>query len=442
MGDQKKDFKDRAARRELYIGENIRAYFTGKSGEAIAGEVVSLSEGGLGFVCDPRFDADLEINDNYQIKIYYDARSSFTTYVNIRNKSRFTSQGVPYLRVGVAVFVEDEQNRGTESKLENLIVLNKNGTGFLEIDNPMFFDDKRYFRIRGIHPQGMILEPMDNRHFLLPNQTVVGRFSLPGLKPFDQPLVIKRSLPKQGRWLENLLVADFAEVSEKLLMRLAKYILILESDITVKKLQENGFPIPFLDFILNVEYAQKKVSEEEKSQLKPSVIAPHSSSRTAALNSARTVSFYRKKTLIATMKLNFCRSVQENSALAQHGAYNHQLHRRPVVELLEFYHHPDYPLPSILVPVLQHCILTSIQAKFSFLVVECTPQTEALFNRLGFTSLPRTDEASDERKFVALGIQQGLYNMTNGIHRDTWERVYKRLYSFLARKYPHAKQVI
>lgn len=440
MTQAKKDQKDRAARRELYIGENIRAYFTGKSGEAIAGEVVSLSEGGLGFVCDPRFESELEINDNYQIKIYYDARSSFTTWVSIRNKSRFVSQGVQYLRVGVVVYVEESEDK---SNLDDLIVLNKNSPGFLEIDNPMFFDDKRNFRIRGITHRSVVLEPMDNRHFLLPNQLVTARFTLPGLKPFDQDLIIKRSLPKQGRWLENLLVVDFAQSSEKLLMRLAKYILILESEITVKKLQECGFPIPFLDFILNVEYAQTPVSEEELATLRPSVIAPHSSSRTAALKSARTVSFYRKKTLVATMKLNFCRNVQESSALAQHGAYNHQLHRRPVVELLEFYHHPDYPLASILVPVLQHCILTSIQAKFAFLVVECTPQTELLFNRLAFTSLPKTiEDGKDDRKFVALGIQNGLYNMTNGIHRGTWERVYKRLYSFLAKKFPHAKQVI
>ncbi|RZA23682.1 MAG: hypothetical protein EOP10_12075 [Proteobacteria bacterium] len=439
MAQNQKDFRDRAARRELYIGENIRAYFTGKSGEPIAGEVVSLSEGGLGFLCDPRFASELEVNDHYQMKIYYDARSHFTTSVSIRNKSQFTSQGVTYLRVGVAVFVDEVET--TETKLENLVVLSKNGAGFIEIDNPMFFDDKRYFRIRGVHPRGMVLEPMDNRHFLLPNQNVVARFTLPGLKPFDQELIIKRSLPKQGRWLENLLIVDFFEPSDKLLMRIAKYILILEPDITVKKLQENGFPIPFLDFILHVEFAQKGIPDEDRAALRPSVIAPHSSSRTAALKQARTVTFWRKNVLIASLKLNFCRNVHENSALNHLGAYNHQLNRRAVVELLEFYHHPDYPLPSIIVPVLQHCILTSIQAKFAFLAVECTPQTEPLFNRLGFTSLPRTVADDDDRKFVALGISNGLYNMTNGIHRDTWERVYKRLYSFLSRKFPHTKNV-
>jgi len=31
--------------------------------------------------------------------------------------------------------------------------------------------------------------------------------------------------------------------------------------------------------------------------------------------------------------------------------------------------------------------------------------------------------------------------MNNGVHRDTWERVYKRLYSYLARKYPQTKQI-
>lgn len=439
---QMKDHPNRTARRELYIGENIRAFFNGKSGEVIAGEVVSVSEGGLGFVCDPKFEDDLEIDDTYQIRIHYDARNSFTTHVNIRNKSHFTSQGTHYLRVGVVVYVDDENGPGTESKLDDLIVLSKNGTGFLEIDNPMFFDDKRYFRIRGIQAQGMVLQPMDNRHFLLPNQTVTARFTLPGVRAFDHELIIRRSLPKQGRWLEHLLVVDFSEPTEKLLMRLAKYILILEDDVTVRKLQDSGFPIPFLDFVLNVEYANRKISEEERLVLKPSVIAPHSSSRAAALDKARTVSFYRKNVLIATMKLNFCRNVHENSALNHLGAYNHQLHRRTVVELLEFYHHPDYPLASILVPVLQHCILTSIQAKFSFLVVECTPQTERLFNRLGFTSLPRTIDDGDDRKFVALGIQNGLYNMTNGIHRDTWERVYKRLYSFLARKQSHVKKAV
>jgi hypothetical protein len=439
MSQDKSQYRDRAARRELYIGENIRAYFNGKSGEPIAGEVVSLSEGGLGFVCDPRFSSELEINDVYMVKIYYDARSSFTTSVSIRNKGQFTSQGVTYLRVGVAVFVDEQQS--TETRLDKLIVLSKNGAGFIEIDNPMFFDDKRYFRIRGIHPGGMVLEPMDNRHFLLPNQNVEARFTLPGLKPFDHPIIIKRSLPKQGRWLENLLVVDFAEPSDKLLMRLAKYILILEPDITVRRLQDSGFPIPFLDCILHVEFAEKMIANEAKAILRPSVIAPFSSSRTAALQQARTVTFWRKNVLIASLKLNFCRNVHENSALNHLGAYNHQLHRRPVVELLEFCHHPDYPLPSILVPVLQHCILTSIQAKFAFLVVECTPQTEMLFNRLGFTSLPRTTSDDDDRCFVALGIQKGLYNMTNGIHRDTWERVYKRLYTFLSRKFPHTKTV-
>lgn len=444
MSNQKQGFNQRAARRELYLGENIRAFFTTAAGESVGGEIISLSESGMAFVCDPKFDSEIKIDNVYQLKVYYDARNSFVTPVDVRNKSPFQSQGVEYIRIGVAAHASDDLNEGGvfETKLDGLIPLSKSGLGFVEIENPIFFDEKKYFKMRGVHPKGVVLEPLDNRHFLLPMQPIPVKFSLPGVKVFQEEMIVTKALPKQGKWANDLLLVDFVNANDKLLMKFAIYILIQEQEISVRKLQKSGFPIPFLDFILNVENSQNGAGAAAvPASLQKSVIAPYNV-RLADLSSARNLSFYRQGTLIASMKLNFVKDIQKNSALAPLGAYNHQFHRRTVVELLEFSHHPEYPLPSILVPILQHCILSAIQAKFAFLVIECTAQTEGLFQRLGFISLPKKNQADDdEQRFVALGIQNGLYNMNNGIHRDTWERVYKRLYSYLAKKYPQTKQI-
>ncbi len=437
-------FSQRAARRELYLGENIRAFFTIKSGDVVGGEIISLSESGLAFVCDTKFDNDINVGSDFQLKVYYDARNSFITPVTVRNKSLFQSQGIDYLRIGVAAHADAEMDEADtiESKIPNLIALSKGAIGFVEIENPVFFDEKKYFKVRAVHPRGLVLEPLDNRHFLLPCQPISGKFSLPGVKSFQEDLVVRRALPKKGKWANDLLLLDFVNVTERLLMKFAVYILIQEQDVSVKTLQRNGFPIPFLDFILNVEYAQLEVESQTARPLQKSFIAHHDSSQMTELPNARRMSFYRKNTLIATMKLNFVRDIHQFSALYPLGAYNHQFHRRTVVELIDFSHHPEYPLPSILVPILQHCILSAIQAKFGFLVLECTAQTQPLFQRLGFIALPRTGAIEDEeQRFVALGIQNGLYNMNNGVHRDTWERVYKRLYTYLARKYPQTKQI-
>src|SRR5687768_7469141 len=103
---KKEPLIQRAARRELYLGENIRAFFTNLRGEVIGGEIISLSESGLAFVCDVKHNEDVRIGNAYHLKIYYDARNSFITPVNVRNKSAFQSQGVEYLRIGVAAHAD------------------------------------------------------------------------------------------------------------------------------------------------------------------------------------------------------------------------------------------------------------------------------------------------------------------------------------------------
>ncbi len=434
--------KKRAQRRELYLGENVRAFLILGGSRIVGGEVISLSESGLAFVCEPQFDAELPIGRMLQLKLYYDARRFFITKVEIRNKSVFTSQGSQYLRVGVSA-VPDEQAAGQnlQQKVESSIYLGTDTCGFVEIENPMFFDEHEYFNIRAIHPEFILVSPLENRHFLLPGQPVEARFNIPGSPSFAQDLIVDRSVPDRDWWASDVLMLNFAEKSEKTLAKLAKMAMIQKPLLHVQQLLDAGFPIPYLDFLLRVQFAAREREDPQVEMLQSSFFAPRQYLADHELKSARVLSFYRQNTLIATMKLNFVPDVRQGSALYGTGIYNHQFYRKTVVEVLDFRHHPAYPLPSILVPIIQQCLRASIQADFGFLVFECTQQTENIFHRMGFTTLKTRGPGASDRCFMSLGIKQGLSGLTSGVHHDTWERVYKRLHTYLNRKHPLAKNI-
>jgi len=430
--------KKRAQRRELYLGENIRAFLILEGTRIVGGEVISLSESGLAFVCEPRVDADLPIGRVVQLKLYYDARRFFISPVEIRNKSLFNSQGSQYLRVGVsAVPVENQP----QQRLDAAINLGTDTSGFIEIENPIFFAEHDYFSIRAVHPDFVLVAPLENRHFLLPGQPIQARFNIPGSQSFVEELVVDRSVPNREWWAEDVLMLNFAQRSEKTLAKIAKMSMIQKPHLHVQDIVDAGFPIPYLDFLLRVQFSSRDITELQLSNLKTSFIAPKQYVPDHELKSARILSFYRQNTLIATMKLNFVPDVRQGSAFYGAGVYNHQFYRKSVVEILDFRHHPDYPLASILVPIIQQCLRASIQAEFSFLVFECTQQTESIFHRMGFTTLPTRSQGASDRCFVSLGIKHGLSDLTRGVHHDTWERVYKRLHAYLNRKHPLAKNI-
>jgi hypothetical protein len=435
--------KKRAQRRELYLGENVRAFLILGGSRTVGGEVISLSESGLAFVCEPQVDPELPIGRVVQLKLYYDARRFFVTPVEIRNKSMFSSQGSQYLRVGVSA-VAGESVSDTQDlvkKVDASINLGTETCGFLEIENPMFFDEHDYFSIRAVHPDFILVAPLENRHFLLPGQPVEARFNIPGSASFVEELIVDRSVPDRDWWASDVLMLNFAQKSEKTLAKLAKMAMIQKPQLHVQQITEAGFPIPYLDFLLRVQFATLDKNDSQLPLLKSSFFAPRSYLAEQDLKSARVLSFYRQNTLIATMKLNFVPDVRQNSAFHGSGVYNHQFYRKSVVEILDFKHHPEYPLPSILVPIIQQCLRASIQADFSFLVFECTQQTENIFHRMGFTTLKTPSPTPLDRCFVSLGIKQGLSGLTSGVHHDTWERVYKRLHAYLNRKHPLARNI-
>lgn len=181
-GRGKQILKKRAQRRELYLDENIRAFLMVDGSKSIGGEVISLSETGLAFICEPRAEADLIIGRVLELKLYFDARRFFTTTVQIRNKSLFQSQGSQYLRVGVSAHVSEasEEEQDIRQKMATAIQLGPDICGFVEIENPIFFDEVEYFRIAAVQSDCILISPLDNRHFLLPGQPVVASFSIPG----------------------------------------------------------------------------------------------------------------------------------------------------------------------------------------------------------------------------------------------------------------------
>jgi hypothetical protein len=431
--------KKRAQRRELYLGENVRAFLMLEGSRLVGGEVISLSETGLAFVCEPQMDTELSIGRVVQLKLYYDARRYFLTSVEIRNKSLFSSQGSQYLRVGVSA-VPNGQNVAQE-KLEAAISLGNESCGFLEIENPMFFDEHEYFSLRAVHPEFVLVAPLENRHFLLPGQPVQVRFNVPGSTSFLEEMIVDGSVPDRDWWAPDVLMLNFAQSSEKTLAKLAKMSMIQKPQLHVQEIINAGFPIPYLDFLLRVQFSARGKDDSQVALLKSSFFAPHQYRADHELKSARVLSFYRQNTLIATMKLNFVPDVRQNSAFYGSGVYNHQFYRKSVVEILDFRHHPAYPLPSILVPIIQQCLRASIQADFGFLVFECTQQTENIFHRMGFTTLKTTSPGPADRCFVCLGLKQGLSGLNRGMHHDTWERVYKRLHAYLNRKHPLAKNI-
>ncbi|WP_141731467.1 PilZ domain-containing protein [Oligoflexus tunisiensis] len=435
--------KKRAQRRELYLGENIRAFLILEGSRIVGGEVISLSETGLAFVCEPQVDSELPIGRVVQLKLYYDARRFFTSTVEIRNKSVFNSQGSQYLRVGVAAVPQEstDTKEQLEQKLSRAINLGAETCGFVEIENPMFFAEHDYFSIRAVHPDFVLVAPLENRHFLLPGQPVQARFQIPGSQSFVADLIVDRSVPDQDWWATDVLMLNFSQHSEKILARLAKMAMIQRPQLHVQQILDAGFPVPYLDFLLRVQFSPRDGADLQTNRLKRSFLAPYQYRADHELKSARVLSFYRQNTLIATMKLNFVPDVRYNSAFYEAGVYNHQFYRKPVVEILDFRHHPDYPLPSILVPIMQQCLRASIQADFSFLVFECTQQTEHIFHRMGFATLKTRSPAAADRSFVSLGIKYGLSNLTRGVHHDTWERVYKRLHAYLNRKHPLARNI-
>jgi hypothetical protein len=435
--------KKRAQRRELYLGENVRAFLILEGSRIVGGEVISLSESGLAFVCEPQIDSELPIGRVVQLKLYYDARRSFLTSVEIRNKSVFSSQGSHYLRVGVSAVPGEQviEQHELQQKVDASINLGTDTCGFVEIENPMFFDEHDYFSIRAVHPEFILVAPLENRHFLLPGQPVEARFNVPGSASFFEELIVDRSVPDRDWWATDVLMLNFAQKSEKTLAKLAKMSMIQKPQLHVQQILDAGFPIPYLDFLLRVQFAASDKVDSQVAMLKSSFFAPRQYVADHELKSARVLSFYRQNTLIATMKLNFVPDVRQNSAFHGAGVYNHQFYRKSVVEILDFRHHPEYPLPSILVPIIQQCLRASIQADFSFLVFECTLQTESIFHRMGFTTLKTPASVPTDRCFVSLGIKQGLSGLTRGVHHDTWERVYKRLHAYLNRKHPLAKNI-
>ncbi|HYX36247.1 MAG TPA: hypothetical protein VE954_24350 [Oligoflexus sp.] len=435
--------KKRAQRRELYLGENIRAFLILDGSRIVGGEVISLSETGLAFVCEPQIDAELSIGRVVQLKLYYDARRYFMSSVEIRNKNVFTSQGLQYLRVGVSVLAGDQGSEKDEvdPRLNRVINLGAETSGFVEIENPIFFAEHEYFSLRAVHPDFILVAPLENRHFLLPGQPVQARFNIPGSPSFVEELIVNRSVPNQDSWSDDVLMLNFSQRTERTQAKLAKMCMIQKPQLHVQQIVDAGFPIPYLDFLLRVQFSPRDMTDSQAALLKPSFLAPRQYVSDQELKSARILSFYRQNTLIATMKLNFVPDVRQGSAFFGSGVYNHQFYRKSVVEILDFRHHPDYPLPSILVPIMQQCLRASIQADFSFLVFECTQQTENIFNRMGFMALKTRTAAPTDRCFVSLGIKHGLSDLTRGVHHDTWERVYKRLHAYLNRRHPLARNI-
>jgi hypothetical protein len=423
---------ERALRRDLYLGENLRVILQPESGFSFSGEIIGLSEKGLGFLCDPHHGDHLAIGRTLDLKIYYDARRSFQTRAQVRNLAPFPAQGHHYLRVGLTLQLNQPLHLEPDSKT---VLLGPETCGYVEIENPIFFDEVDHFRLRGIRKDCVFLQPLSNRHVLLPGQPVQVRFQIPGSRGFVQDMQVVQQV-QDHEWWNLLLMLRFQEPASGVLSKLAKFALINKPELTVRTLQEAEFPIPYLDFLLKVQYGQKELRAELLRELQGSFLAPHVEVR--SFKQARQLLFYRTDKLIATARLNFTRDVAEESAFVHQNIYNYQFMKKPVVELVEFAHHPDYPMASLLVPILQHCLRASIQAQFQFFTLECTPQTAAIFSRLGFTAIS-ADKA--DRSFMTISLKHGLHDLTQGVHHDTWERVYKRLHAYLHRKHPLARYV-